>query len=44
VVFDKQRQFAVGAEVFFKNNKKTVEGEGILCQVTSVIGDGKQRR
>ncbi|KAF2181975.1 hypothetical protein K469DRAFT_670424 [Zopfia rhizophila CBS 207.26] len=35
----------VNTEVLYRNNKaRTVEGEGILCRVTSVIGEGKQRR
>ncbi|KAF2757618.1 hypothetical protein EJ05DRAFT_538780 [Pseudovirgaria hyperparasitica] len=33
-----------GTEVFYRNKAKAVEGEGILCSVTAVIGDGKQRR
>lgn len=35
---------AVGAEVFYRNKAKAAEGEGILCNVTNVIGEGKQRR
>lgn len=32
-------------EVLYRNNKsRASEGEGILCRVTSVIGEGKQRR
>jgi SAGA-associated factor 29 len=34
-------------EVLYRDPKKrtpTTEGEGILCRVTSVIGEGKQRR
>lgn len=30
--------------VFYKNKGRAAEGEGILCRVTSVIGEGKQRR
>ncbi|KAL2353567.1 SGF29 tudor-like domain-containing protein [Cryomyces antarcticus] len=35
---------SVGTEVFYRNKTKAVEGEGILCNVTNVIGEGKQRR
>jgi hypothetical protein len=33
-------------EVFYRQTRKgtNTEGEGILCRVTSVIGEGKQRR
>ncbi|KAF2452930.1 SGF29 tudor-like domain-containing protein [Lineolata rhizophorae] len=34
----------VGVEVFYRNKTKAVEGEGILCSITNVIGEGKQRR
>ncbi|KAF2643948.1 hypothetical protein P280DRAFT_420498, partial [Massarina eburnea CBS 473.64] len=38
----------VNTEVLYRNPKAsrppTAEGEGILCRVTSVIGEGKQRR
>ncbi|KAF2005534.1 hypothetical protein P154DRAFT_542528 [Amniculicola lignicola CBS 123094] len=35
----------VNTEVLYRNNKsRSLEGEGILCRVTSVIGEGKQRR
>ncbi|KAF2269823.1 hypothetical protein CC78DRAFT_564509 [Lojkania enalia] len=35
----------VNTEVLYRPNKsRTFEGEGILCRVTSVIGEGKQRR
>ena len=34
----------VGAMVFYRNKGRAAEGEGILCKVTNVIGDGKQRR
>ena len=42
-------RFQVGTEVLYrkKGMNKAVdpnEGEGMLCQVTSVIGEGKQRR
>ncbi|PNS20277.1 hypothetical protein CAC42_5727 [Sphaceloma murrayae] len=33
-----------GAMVFYRNKGRAQEGEGILCRVTSVIGEGKQRR
>ncbi|KAL1297357.1 hypothetical protein AAFC00_004898 [Neodothiora populina] len=35
---------ALGAMVFYKTKTRASEGEGILCRVTSVIGEGKQRR
>jgi SAGA-associated factor 29 len=46
--FDRPR-FQVGTDVLYrkKGMGKAVdpnEGEGMLCQVTSVIGEGKQRR
>jgi SAGA-associated factor 29 len=31
-------------EVFYRNKARATEGEGILCIVTSVSGEGKQRR
>ncbi|KAF2151082.1 hypothetical protein K461DRAFT_279855 [Myriangium duriaei CBS 260.36] len=34
----------MGAMVFYRNKGRAAEGEGILCRVTSVIGEGKQRR
>lgn len=37
-------RFTVGTEVFYRNKAKGAEGEGILCSVTNIIGDGKQRR
>ncbi|KAF2721989.1 hypothetical protein K431DRAFT_284430 [Polychaeton citri CBS 116435] len=47
-------QFKTGEIVFYRHNTKNtnshssssqpLEGEGILCHVTSVIGEGKQRR
>lgn len=30
--------------VFYRNKGRAAEGEGILCRVTNVIGEGKQRR
>lgn len=40
-----KHRLSVGTEVVYRNNKsRSVEGEGILCRVTSVIGEGKQRR
>ena len=30
--------------VFYRNKGRAQEGEGILCRVTNVIGEGKQRR
>ncbi|UPX17267.1 uncharacterized protein EKO05_0007633 [Ascochyta rabiei] len=40
------RRLSPNTEVLYRNSKQRVnqEGEGILCRVTSVIGDGKQRR
>ncbi|KAI4717740.1 hypothetical protein E4T48_06035 [Aureobasidium sp. EXF-10727] len=37
-------QLSLGAHVFYRNKGRTQEGEGILCRVTNVIGEGKQRR
>lgn len=40
-----KHRLSVNTEVLYRNNKsRSVEGEGILCRVTSVIGEGKQRR
>ncbi|KAF2014911.1 hypothetical protein BU24DRAFT_423822, partial [Aaosphaeria arxii CBS 175.79] len=40
-----KHRLSVGTEVLYRNNKsRSLEGEGILCRVTSVIGEGKQRR
>lgn len=39
-----RHRLSVGTEVFYRNKQKNTEGEGILCSVTSVIGEGKQRR
>lgn len=36
--------FKAGETVFYRHKDKTLEGEGILCRVTAVIGEGKQRR
>lgn len=45
VTSESKPKLTVGAEVFAKNtNKPQQEGEGILCTVTKVIGEGKQRR
>jgi hypothetical protein len=41
---DRQSLFKVGAEVFYRNKDKKTEGEGILCSITSILGEGKQRR
>ncbi|KAF2621798.1 hypothetical protein BU25DRAFT_415809 [Macroventuria anomochaeta] len=40
------RRLSPNTEVLYRNSKHRInqEGEGILCRVTSVIGDGKQRR
>ena len=40
------RRLSPNTEVLYRHNKQRAsnEGEGILCRVTSVIGDGKQRR
>ncbi|KAF2397893.1 hypothetical protein EJ06DRAFT_550845 [Trichodelitschia bisporula] len=41
-------RYGVGTEVLYRKKggqkDKDAEGEGILCQVTAVIGEGKQRR
>ncbi|KAI9694814.1 MAG: SAGA HAT/Core module component [Bathelium mastoideum] len=34
----------VGSEVFWRNKARNAEGSGILCTITAVIGEGKQRR
>jgi SAGA-associated factor 29 len=43
-----EAQFQVGAEVLYRKGSSKVfdpnDGEGMLCRVTSVIGEGKQRR
>lgn len=42
-----KHRLTVNTEVLYRNTKNrtsTTEGEGILCRVTSVIGEGKQRR
>ncbi|KAK8209617.1 SGF29 tudor-like domain-containing protein [Phyllosticta capitalensis] len=39
-----RQRLSVGTEVFYRNKQKNTEGEGILCAVTAVIGEGKQRR
>ena len=36
--------FKAGETVFYRHKDKLLEGEGILCRVTAVIGEGKQRR
>ncbi|KAF2709984.1 hypothetical protein K504DRAFT_466432 [Pleomassaria siparia CBS 279.74] len=42
---DPKHRLHVGTEVLYRNNKsRSLEGEGILCRVTTVIGEGKQRR
>ncbi|KAI9709287.1 MAG: SAGA HAT/Core module component [Bogoriella megaspora] len=33
-----------GAEVLYRNKKRDAEGSGILCTITSIVGEGKQRR
>lgn len=40
------RRLSPNTEVLYRHSKQRAnnEGEGILCRVTSVIGDGKQRR
>ena len=37
-------RLVAGTEVLYRNKGRTAEGEGILCSVTSVTGEGKQRR
>lgn len=42
-----KQRLTVNTEVLYRNTKNrstSSEGEGILCRVTSVIGEGKQRR
>ncbi|OCK84366.1 hypothetical protein K432DRAFT_289125 [Lepidopterella palustris CBS 459.81] len=39
-----KHKLQVDTEVLYRNKAKAAEGEGILCRVTSVIGEGKQRR
>lgn len=34
----------LGETVFYRKKGRDAEGEGILCRVTNVIGEGKQRR
>lgn len=49
---DSRPRLSPSTEVLYRNNAKhrsssstaSFEGEGILCRVTSVIGEGKQRR
>ncbi len=41
---ERREKFPVGSEVFYKYKAKDADGEGILCTVTKVIGEGKQRR
>jgi len=43
-VADRLSLLKVGAEVFYRNKDKKTEGEGILCSITSILGEGKQRR
>ncbi|PSN66113.1 hypothetical protein BS50DRAFT_677394 [Corynespora cassiicola Philippines] len=44
-VKEPKQRLTVNTEVLYRNNKsRNSEGEGILCRVTSVIGEGKQRR
>ena len=43
----KEQRLTVNTEVLYhptQNRLENVEGEGILCCITSVIGEGKQRR
>ena len=39
-----QPKLQVGSEVFFRNKARNAEGSGILCTITSIVGEGKQRR
>jgi len=44
-VSSEKHRLIANTEVLYRNNKsRSVEGEGILCRVTQVIGEGKQRR
>jgi SAGA-associated factor 29 len=43
----KERGLTVNTEVLYRSREEgldIVEGEGILCRITSIIGEGKQRR
>ena len=44
LVSTEKHKLHVNTEVLYRNKAKAAEGEGILCRVTSVIGEGKQRR
>lgn len=52
IISEARPRLAPQTEVLYRNNAKNrsssssanYEGEGILCRVTSVIGEGKQRR
>ena len=39
-----QLKLQVGSEVFFRNKARNAEGSGILCTITAMVGEGKQRR
>ncbi|KAF2231727.1 hypothetical protein EV356DRAFT_535238 [Viridothelium virens] len=41
---NRPQKLHVGAEVFFRNKARNAEGSGILCTITSINGEGKQRR
>jgi len=41
---DRHMLLKVGAAVFYRNKDKKTEGEGILCSITAVLGEGKQKR
>ena len=44
VAISDRLKLVAGTEVLYRNKGRTAEGEGILCSVTSVTGEGKQRR
>ena len=39
-----KQRLTVNTEVLYRDTSHLSEGEGILCRVTAVIGEGKQRR
>ncbi|KAF2199471.1 hypothetical protein GQ43DRAFT_420194 [Delitschia confertaspora ATCC 74209] len=41
---DPRPRLRLNTEVLYRNKQRATEGEGMLCRVTSVIGEGKQRR
>ena len=41
---EKSGQFTIGSEVYYRNKEIAEGGEGILCKITNVIGEGSKRR